>query len=353
MAENKRKSVPVWAVVLIVALVGVGIYYIIRPAKQQLNVFNWTEYLPAEILDEFEKEYDVKINYDTFSSNEEMLAKLSTGASGYDIVVPSDYAVAIMSKQDLLLPLDKTLLPNLTNIEPRFLDQEFDPGNKFSVPYLWGTLGIAVNKEKVKDKISGWSDLWNPKYKGYIVAVDDMREIIGMALQTLGKSRNSTNPADLAAAKAKLKTLVPSIKAFDSDNPKALLLSGEAWLGVVWSGDAALAYRENSAIDYIMPAEGGGIWVDNLAVPKGSRHPELAHQFINFMLRPEIRARLAEAYPHGNPNKAAHALMPPEVLANPASYPPDAALAKAEWLQDVGDATKLYDEIWTEIKGTN
>ena len=349
--EKKNNRYSLLLVGLAVLLVVGLVFTVGRSKKPTLNVYNWSEYLPAEIITAFEKEFGVKVNYDTYSSNEEMLAKLSTGATGYDIVVPSDYAVSIMIHQDLALPLDKEALPKLANIDPRFLDLYFDPGNVYSVPYLWGTLGIAYNKTKVEEPVTSWEILWDPKYKGRIVVVDDMREIIGMALQTLGKSRNSTDPAELMAAKAKLATLVPAIKAFDSDNPKGHLLSGEAWLGVLWSGDAALAGMENPDITYVLPEEGGGLWMENLVIPKGSRNPELAHEFINFILRPEVSAKLAEAFPHGNPNQAAHALIDPEILNNPASYPPAEALEKAEWLIDVGEATVLYDQIWTEIKG--
>lgn len=317
----------------------------------ELNVFNWTEYLPQEVLNAFAKEYGVKVNYDTYSSNEEMLAKLSAGASGYDIVVPSDYMVTILRKQNLLEPLDKKALPNMKNLEPSLLNQEFDPGNKYSVPYMWGTVGIAVNTTKVKEKITGWKDLWNTKYKGRIVLPDDSREVIGMALQVLGKTRNSTNAKDLEAAKQRLKSLVPLVKAFDSDSPKSLLLSGEVYLGMVWSGEAVLANMENPNIIYVIPEEGGGIWMDNLAIPKSARNKDMAHKFIDFLLRPQIGAKLSEAYPYGNPNKASHAFTSPEIIKNPACYPSAAALKRAEWLTDVGAATVIYDRIWTELKG--
>jgi spermidine/putrescine transport system permease protein len=320
-------------------------------ARRQLNIFNWTEYLPQEILDTFAREFNVKVNYDTYSSNEEMLAKLTAGASGYDIVVPSDYMISVLTKQGLLEPLDKKALPNMKNLDPDFLNHDFDPGNRYSVPYMWGTLGIAVNTDRVKEKITAWKDLWDPKYRGRVVVPDDSREMIGVALQVLGKSRNSTNSSDLQAAKELLLKLKPSIKAFDSDSPKSLLLSGEVWLGIVWSGEAALANMENPKITYVLPEEGGGIWMDNLAIPKSARNKDLAHEFINFLLRPDISAKLSKAFPYGNPNLASHALTDEWILENPICYPSKEALKKAEWLKDVGSATLLYDRIWTELKG--
>ena len=348
-----KKLLGRWTVPLLILLVAAIFVPRAMRGRQasDLNIFNWTEYMPQEILDAFAKEYQVKINYDTYSSNEEMLAKLTAGASGYDIIVPSDYMVSVLLKQDLLEPLDKEALTNWDNLDPRFLNLDFDPENRYSVPYMWGTVGIAVNTELVKEKITKCEDLWNPKYAGHVVLPDDPREIIGMGLQVIGKSRNSTDPDDLEGAKRKLRSLMPAVKAFDSDSPKSLLLSGEVYLGMVWNGEAVLAALENPNIIYVMPEEGGGIWMDTLAIPKSARNKELAHEFINFLLRPEISAQLSEAFPYGNPNKESHALTDPVILNNPAAYPPDSAVQKAEWLEDVGEATVVYDRIWTELKG--
>ena len=348
-----KKILGRWTVPLVILLIAAAIIETRTQRGRQtaeLHIFNWPEYMPQEILDAFAKEYQVRINYDTYSSNEEMLAKLTAGASGYDIIVPSDYMVSVLLKQGLLEPLNKEVLTNWDNLDPRFLNLEFDPENRYSVPYMWGTVGIAVNTEFVKDKITKWEDLWNPKYAGYIVLPDDPREIIGMGLQVIGKSRNSTDPQDLEAAKQKLSALMPAVKAFDSDSPKSLLLSGEVYLGMVWNGEAVLAALENPNILYVIPEEGGGIWMDTLAIPKSAKNKDLAHEFINFLLRPEISAQLSEAFPYGNPNKASHAFTDPKILNNPAAYPPESALQKAEWLKDVGEATVIYDRILTELK---
>lgn len=316
-----------------------------------LNLYNWAEYMPESIIKGFEQEFGAKVNYDTFSNNEEMLAKLQAGASGYDLIFPSDYMVQVMANLKLLQPLDKAKLKNWKNLGKDWLDLYFDKGNKYSVPYLWGTLGIAYNSLKVKKAITSWNDLWDDKYKGRIVLPNDSREVIGAILQSCGFSRNSTNKKELQRAKAEFKKLMPLVKVFDTDSPKTLLMSGEVWIGMVWSGEAALANQENPKIKYVIPKEGGGIFMDNICIPKSAPHKELAHKFIDYVLRPEVSAQLSEAFPYGNPNAASHALTSKKIMSNPASYPPKASIAKAEWLKDVGDFTTEYDRIWTEVKG--
>lgn len=316
-----------------------------------LNIFNWTEYMPDSVIQGFEKKYDVKVNYDTYSSNEEMLAKLQAGASGYDLVVPSGYMVDILQKQHLLDTIDKSQLTNWKNLDPNLLNQAYDPGNQYSVPYMWGTAGIAWDSSKIKENITGWSDLWNPKYAGKIVVLDDDREVIGAALQLLGYSRNTTDSKQLAAAEAKLKELIPRVKAFDSDSPKTELLTGEAWIGLVWNGEAAIAMKEDPNIKFVIPKEGGSLWIDNMAIPKGAKHKDLAEKFINYLLEPEVSVELAKAYPYGLPNLAGKKLLPPEDQNNPVAYPSAADLARCEIIQDVGAATVEYDRIWTEVKG--
>jgi spermidine/putrescine-binding protein len=340
--------------IIAVALVGVIVFALRGGSgrKEQLNLFCWTEYIPQSVLDAFAKEYNVKVNYATYSSNEEMLAKLTAGAAGYDVIIPSDHVIKVLGNQGKLIPLNKELLPNMANLDPAWMNLHFDPDNKYSVPFMWGTVGIVVNTDKEKDPITSFKDLWKPQYKGKIVVLDGAREIIGMALQMVGKDQNTTSEADLQLAKNELSTLMPSIKAFDSDSPKSMLLSGEVTIGVVWSGEAALVIRDQPGkFSYLLPSEGGSIWMDSMAIPTTSQNPELAHKFINFILRPEISAQLSDAFLYGNPNLAAHALMPPEMLSNPASYPSESALEKAEWLDDVGAAAALYDRVWTELKG--
>jgi len=212
-------------------------------------LYAWSEYVPQDLLDAFSQEYGLKVNYDTYSSNEELLAKLQAGASGDGGVLPSDYIVHIMANPGLLEPPDLHHIPHLAIIAEPFTNPHCHPGNKYSVPYQWGTVAIAVNTEKVQQPITKFADLWDPMFRNNLVVLDDEREIIGMALVVLGYSKNSTDPAQLEAAKQKLLELVPNIKLYDSDSPKTALLSGEVIAGVIWNGEAALAHQETHAME--------------------------------------------------------------------------------------------------------
>ena len=327
--------------------------------SKELNLYAWSEYVPQELLDAFTKEYKVKVNYDTYASNEELLAKLQAGKTNYDVIIPSDYTVAIMIAQKMLEPVDLDHTPNFVNVDDPFKSLPFDPGNKYSVPYQWGSVGIAVNTAKVSKPITKYADLWDPAFKGKLVVLDDEREIIGMALLVLGYDKNSTDPAQLEAAKKKLIELKPNIKLFDSDSPKTALLSGEVVAGVVWNGEAALAHQENPKIAYVLPEEGMGLWYDNLAIPKGAPHKDAATAFINFVLRPEMSVLVTQFFPYSSVNKAALELLKTkdpatykQYMEYPATNPPADAVKKGKIIRDVGDATKLWDKVWTEAKGS-
>lgn len=318
---------------------------------ETLNIYNWTEYMPDSILRDFEAEFGIRVVYDTYANNEEMLAKLLAGGLGqYDLIVPSDYMVGIMIEEGLLEEIDHSLIPNLVHLGKEYLDTPYDPGNRYSLPYLWGTTGIAYNTRYISEPITSWNDLWNPAYNRRVMLLDDSREVVGMALQALGYSANETSAAALRAARDKLAELAPRVIAYDNGIGKDLLVSEEVWIAHAWNGDAALAMEENPHITYVLPKEGGVTWQDNLAIPKGAPNKRAAHLFIDFLYRPEISARLAQEFPFGTPNVAALELLPEEVRSNPAAYPDPEALAKAEWLVDVGEATEEYDRIFTETR---
>jgi spermidine/putrescine-binding protein len=326
--------------------------------SKELNLYAWSEYIPPQLLQDFSKEYGVKVNYDTYSSNEELMAKLQAGASGYDVIVPSDYTVAIMIKQGLLEPLDLGQISNLPNVADNFRNPAYDPGNKYTVPYQWGTVGLVVNTQKVTRSLTSWNDLWDPAFKSRVVLLDDEREDLGMVLLTLGFDKNSVDPKQLNDAKIKMQQLLPNVKLFDSDSPKTALLSGEVWLGQTWNGEAALAHQQNPAIDYICPKEGCGIWFDNLAIPKGAPHKDAAMAFLNFILRPEESILITKAFPYSNPNKAALELLKSKEPDTYQAYmnfratnPSTDDIKNAHSVIDVGDATTLWDQIWTEVKG--
>jgi spermidine/putrescine-binding protein len=329
-----------------------------QPTSTELNLYAWTDYIPQQLLDDFSSKYGIKVNYDTYSSNEEMLAKLQAGAAGYDVVIPSDYTVAIMVAQDMLEPLDMTQIPNFANVDAEFTNEYYDPGNKYSVPYQWGTTGLVYDKAKAPFEPKSWADLWDARFENHLVVLDDSREVPGMALQVLGFDKNSTNPQELDQAKQKLIELKPNILLFNSDDPETSLITGETWAGLVWNGNAALGHNEDPNIEYICPTEGCGIWFDNLAVPKGAPHADAAMAFINFVLDPAESVLITQEFPYSNPNKAALDYMKANEPDTYTAYmdfagtnPPADFIKRAVPIKDVGDATQLYDQLWTDFKG--
>ena len=221
------------------------------------------------------------------------------------VVIPSDYMVVVMVKLGLLEPLDTAQLPNLTNIDPQYLNPYYDPGNKYTVPYMWGTTALAYNKANVPFEPKRWADLWDPAFENKLVLLDDSREVPGMALQVLGFDKNSTNPDELEQAKQKLIELKPNILLFNSDDPETPLITGEAWAGLVYNGNAALGHKEDAGIEYICPEEGCGVWFDNLAIPVGAPHKDAALAFMNHVLEPAESVLITAEFPYSNPNKAA------------------------------------------------
>ncbi len=329
-----------------------------KAGSTELNLYAWSEYIPQSLLDNFSKDMGIKVNYDTYSSNEELMAKLQAGASGYDVIIPSDYTVEILAKQNMLEPLDLAQIPNFKNINDQFKNRDYDPGNKYTVPYQWGTVGLAYDTTKITKPLTKWADMWDPAYQGKIVVLDDEREVLGMVLTVLGYDKNSTDPNQLDEAKQKFLALKDNIKLYDSDSPKTALLSGEVDLGLVWNGEGAIAHTENPNITYICPEEGCGIWFDNLAVPKGAPHLDAAFKFLNYVLDAKNSIEITKEFPYSNPNKAA---LDYWKTADPAAYeaymgftatnPSAEDIAKAHAVKDVGDATQIWDRIWTEVKG--
>ncbi|WP_238882399.1 extracellular solute-binding protein [Clostridium sp. YIM B02551] len=322
--------------------------------KRELNVFNWSEYLPQSVIDKFEERYNCKVNYSTFSSNEEMLAKIMAGGSNYDLAVASDYMVEILKKQNLIEPINKNKLSNIGNLGDEFMNLPFDRGNEYSIPYMWLAGIIGVDSSKVDPStITSYDDLWKPEFKNSLVVLDDERVIIGLTLKSLGYSLNETSPEALEKAKEKLIKLKPNIKAYDSDSPKTMLINGEAKAIFAWGAESSLAKRENKNIQMVLPKEGLFLQQDNFVIPKGAKNNDLAHEFINFILEPEISAEISEAFPYGNPNKAAYPLIDPDIIADKAVYPPSEEVKKGEYLKDIGDKIKIFDDIWTSVKQEN
>lgn len=320
--------------------------------ENTLTIYNWGDYIDPDLITQFEEETGIKVIYETFDSNEAMLTKIQQGGSAYDIAVPSEYMIEKMLEEDLLLPLDHEKIPNLVHIDERFLDLPFDPKNRYSVPYFWGTVGIAYNPELLPDlEITGWNDLWDERLKNEILLVDGAREVIGMGLNSLGYSLNDTNPEHLLEAKAKLDELTPNVKAIVGDEIKMLLANNEAAIGLVWSGDAADIMSENESIEYVVPEEGSNLWFDNMVIPKTARNIEAAHLFINFMLKPEVAAQNAEYVYYSTPNKSALELLPEEMTGDERFYPPPELTEKLEVYENLGKRNlALYNDLFLEFK---
>ncbi len=355
MLKNKKVKKALSFIVILLMVTGIGFTIFgntSKTEKQVLNIFNWSEFLPQSVIEQFEKEYNVKVNYSTFSSNEEMLAKLMGGNVPYDLVVTSDYAIEIMTKQKLVQPIDKNNVPNLANIDKNVLDLDFDPKNTYSLPYMWGGNNIVIDKTKITKKITSFDDLWDNQFKNSMVILDDPRVMIGLALQKNGYSINTKNPKELQKAKEDLIKLMPNVKAFDSESPKTLLINGEASIGYVWGTEAYLAKLENPNLEVVLTKEGVIPQYDNFVIPKKAKNKKLAEEFINFIYKPEISAQVSEEFPYANPNKVAYPLMDKDKLNDIAVYPPREAVEGNELIKDVGETTKLYDDIWTEIKNS-
>lgn len=317
-----------------------------------ITIYNWGDYIDPDLIKRFKDETGIKVIYETFDSNEAMLTKIKQGGTTYDIAIPSEYMIQKMKEEDLLLPLDHSKLPNLKNIDERFMDLPFDPNNKYSVPYFWGTVGIVFNTKLVGDKpFTSWNDLWDPSLKNDILLTDGAREVIGMGLNSLGYSLNDTNKEHLHEAKAKLDTLTPNIKAIVGDEIKMLIANEEAAVGLVWSGDAADMMGENENLDYVVPSEGSNLWFDNMVIPKTAKNIEGAHKFINFMLDAKIAAQNAEWVSYSTPNKEALKHMPKEMVEDERFYPSPELTDKLEVYENLGKKNlAFYNDLFLEFK---
>jgi spermidine/putrescine transport system substrate-binding protein len=323
---------------------------------ERLALFIWPDYLDPELVGEFERTYGVDVSIDYYDTNEAMIAKLGAGGTGqYDVAVASDYAVEVLIQQGLAEPLDKSRIPNVANLDARFMDPPYDPGNVYSIPYQWGTSGIGVRTDLVRDSSRiepSWALLFDPaRSLGPFTMLNDPRETIGAALIYLGFSANSTNPDELAAAerllmaqRERVLTYAPFATARD------LLGSGDATAAHNYSGDVLMVKDEVPAVTYLIPREGSIIWTDNLMIPGQAPNKVLAELFINFILDAGVGARLSNFTMYATPNAAARTLVEPELLADPSIYPEEDVLARLELLRDVGEARALYDRIWTRLR---
>lgn len=319
---------------------------------QALNIYNYATYIAPEAIAQFEKENNVKIQYDTFEDSDALYAKLKQGNPGYDVIFPADYMVKVMVGENIIEPLNVNNIPNLKNLDTRFVNQTFDPGNKYSFPYQWGTMGIGYNLKATQGEINSWGAMFDPKYTGKIAWQDNARYTFAGVLMYLGFDPNTTNPEEIDKARDLLIKSNKIVAAFVPDTGQVLLDQGEVNVTMEWSGDIFQVMKENPNLRYAIPKEGTILFSDNMAIPKGAPHKELAEKFINFILQPEVGAQISNFTHYGSPNKAAidKGLIDPKDLKNPQIYPSAEVFGKMKFLQDVGKATALYDRAWTEVK---
>jgi spermidine/putrescine transport system substrate-binding protein len=318
--------------------------------RPTLHYFTWSDYVDPDIVEKFEATRGVRVVVDTFSSNEELLAKVQTGMTGYDVVVPSDFMAGLMGRLGLLAELDLKRIPNVQELESHLQHLPFDPIQRFAIPYLWGTVGIGYNADVVTEPPTSWEALWDPQFSGRISMLNDEREVFGLALRTLGYSLNSIDPQAIQEAKKKLIVQKPLIKAYTSEQFDQLLVAGEVVLAHAWGGPVARAMREQPSIRYAIPQEGGTIWTDCLAVLASSPNQALAMEFINFLIDEEVAFLTSQRLLFASANRHVRNRLPADIRDNPAVYPPGDVLPRMEWMEDVEDAIRYYDRAWTELK---
>lgn len=320
----------------------------------QVIVYNWGEYIDPEIIDLFEEETGIDVIYEEFETNEIMYPKIQSGAIAYDVVCPSDYMIQRMIENDLLAEINYDHIPNLKYIGDNYMkmSRQFDLENKYSVPYLWGTVGILYNKKMVDEPVDSWGILWDKKYEDSILMQDSVRDAFAVALKYLGYSLNSTDLDELEAAKNLLIEQKPLVQAYVIDQVRDKMIGGEAALGVIYSGEALYCQQENPDLDYVIPKEGTNIWIDSWVIPKNAKNVENAEAFINFLCRPDIAKMNFDYITYSIPNTAGRDLIEDESLRNsPIAFPDDSKLENCETFRFLGDDNDaLYNRLWREIK---
>ena len=321
----------------------------------KVYVYNWGEYIDPETLDMFEKETGIQVIYDEFDTNETMYPKVEAGASNYDVVCPSDYMIQKMIDNDLLQELNWDNIPNAkANIGAQYYEQSeaFDPGNRYAVPYCWGTVGILYNKTMVDEPVTSWSILWDEKYADSILMQDSVRDLFMVGLKSLGYSMNSTGEKELNEAKDLLIQQKPLVQAYVIDQVRDKMIGNEAALGVIYSGEAIFTQRENPDLEYVIPKEGTNVWIDSWVIPKNAENVENAEKFIDFMCRGDIALLNFDYITYSTPNTAAQALIKDDDIRNSKIAFPDLSqydgLETFSYLGD--DADALYNDLWKEIK---
>jgi spermidine/putrescine-binding protein len=337
---------------LIVLILAVGPALIMPgcSSRPTLNVLNWGDYMEQSVIDKFEEEYGIDINYIPVTSNEEMYVSLTTEGADYDLVIPSDYLVERLIKEDMLQKINYDNIPNIKNIDPRFLNKDYDPGSDYSVPYTWGTLGILYNKTMVTEPVTSWNILWDEKYAGEIYMYNSMRDSIGAALLKLGYSINTRDENEIAEAVKALEEQKHLVKSYGSDELRDSMIGGSGALCLTYSGDAVYCMQENEDLGYSVPDEGSNVWFDCMVIPKTAKNPEAAEKFINYLLEPEVAKTNIEYIGYSTPNTETLKIVDQEYLDNNAFNPADDVIDRCEVFGDLGDFTQVYSDAWQEVK---
>ena len=319
-------------------------------SKTTLKVYNWGDYIDESVIESFEEEYGIDVVYDTFATNEDMYVKIKSGGSDYDVAFPSDYMIERMIKEDMLEKIDFNNIPNMKYIDEKFTNLEYDPNNEYSVPYMWGTVGIIYNKTMVKETIDSWKILWDEQYSKQIFMLDSSRDSIGITLKMLGYPINTRDKQQLEEAKSVLIKQKPLVLSYMGDDIKDAMIAGQAALAVVWSGDAVYMKRENPDLEYIIPKEGSNLWFDAMVVLKGGKKKKEAEMFINYLCETEIAYKNTDYIGYSTPHTEAKNMLEPDVINDRTAYPTDEQLENCEVFQSLTDVIKDYDRMWTEIK---
>lgn len=344
----------------LILLVSAGLYFTVNQLERAqgitsgntLNIYNWGDYIDPDLITAFEEETGFRVTYETFDSNEAMYTKIQQGGTTYDLAMPSEYMIQRMIEEELILPLDQTKISGLENIDPQFLDLSFDTGNQYSIPYFWGTLGIIYNDKFIEEgSIQDWNDLWDPQLADNLMLIDGAREVMGLALNSLGYSLNSKNDAELAEAAEKLGSITPNVKAIVADEIKMYMIQEESAAAVTFSGEASEMLWENDHLHYVIPDEGSNLWFDNFVIPHTARNTDAAYAFINFMLDPENAAQNAEYVGYSTPNQAAMELLPAEIIEDEQFYPSEEIRENLEVYEDLGtEYIGIYNDYFLEFK---
>jgi len=342
----------VFASVLVLALVLLCLPAM--AAQEEVNVYNWEDYISEEAIEMFERETGIKVNYMRFDLCETMYVQVRADPSSFDVIFPSDYMLERLINEDLLEEIDFANVPNAQYTLDWLKSPDYDPEMKYSVPYMWGTVGILYNTTMVSTEIDSWTDLWDPIYTDNVFMLDSVRDSIGVTLKMLGYSMNTGDADALAEAKQALidQKLSGIVKAYQVDETKDKMIAGEAALAVMWSGDAAYAQSYNSDLAYVVPKEGSNVWVDAMCIPKGAENKTNAEIFIDFMCRPDIALMNFEEIYYSTPNSEVVAMLDEETLADTTIFPSDETVASCEFFHDISRDVKKYETIWTAVKST-